>query len=292
MSQGDLVFIKNRHLSQLSRLWKVAIYWKEGDAYDDITAWEWYDKDDHHIDSEEANEIWNALPAPTREAICEVFEYSNPYEHAPELEEELVEECWDDGGRAKTITALLHIVREYYINSEEVLIKQLDLITDNKTESFLHAIYYSGFYDCDDRFNSDGGDIGGYSDIKYYFDEREGEDGYVMGVLDQLIERSGVGVPLLDIIEASLSYWQFKELLTYWGKENLVFRLSDAVKEATWKRSNRHGDPNYGQEPIVYNYDDVLGILRSTDPVLHQYLVTLSTKQESSPAALVSTLLG
>jgi len=294
-SKGALVFIKNRHLEFHDPLWKVAIYWEDGQSSDDIYEWGWYDKYDHSLSTEETKDIWNSLPGTTQVAIMEFFEMATPLDHVDQLEDEIVGNDWEGQGRERTLRNIQAVVRTRMAAGNSVssgtLLRQINEITGGDPDSFLGAIHVAGFYSGEGDFNPEGGGTIDYESLKTHFSNQDGTDSEVMSTLDQLMEMNSARSKMFDVIEASLSYWQFKDLLNYWGEENLKNRFNDAIDNAHWKQSNKLNKPDNDAQLIVYNYEQVLDILRSTDPVLHQYLLNLSTQQESDSSSCVSTLL-
>ena len=283
---GELVFIKDRHRSTGDRLWKIAIYWASGASHEDPLAWEWFDAQDRKMDDDEKQEIWSQLSPDVQESIKDYFEYAEPEQYASEMEDEYIQADWADGGRHAAVKALINMVDKFGSLDEVDLLRMVKEVSNKDPESFLRFIHYVGFFNRDHQFDTDSWYVD--RDVLEYYCKERGDDEEIE-MIDQLIAMNEQGNEFFDIIQNNLDYWQFKELLRYWGEENLRDRLNLAAEEARWKKGT---GPNDRPRLNVYNFDQVLDFLRSTDPVLHDYIVKLSTNQESAPAALVGTLIG
>jgi hypothetical protein len=288
--QGELIYFKNRHLAQGDRLWKVAAYWSESgnDSREDIHDWNWYNTFDQQMDDEDIDEIWEAISPAAQKAILEMIENSDPYNYDGNLESEVAEEHWEnEDGRTKTIHGLIDIVDERGNLTEDEFLRQLAQVTENP-ESFLRTVHWIGFYDSNEQFKPDDWGLPEYEGLEHYYRDRGDGQSEEMGIIDELIALNHSGEPMFNIIRDALDYWQWNDLIRYWGEENLRTRLKDAVITMQWKRGAEAGDT---ATLDVYNYEQVLDVLRSTDPVLHEYLVRLSTTHESAPTAIVSRLM-
>jgi len=288
-SRGELVYIKDRHRQQGDPEWKTAIYWSEGNHTDNPEAWEWFDTNDHRLTNYEKMEIWNSLPEETRSEITDLFEYSDPYSNESELQDEFVTYEWEEGdGRKNTVKAVSKMVFEKtgVDLGEAELMRQLNEVSGGKAERMLSWIHYTGFFDGNGAFDPDRW----YVDYEYldgYSKERG--DREELDAIDEVIEMNMKSGKLMEILQSALDYWQFKELIRYWGEENLAERLQAAAVEMSKKRAHRPGETM----PVnVYDFAGLMDLLRSTDPVLHAYLEKLSTVSESSATALVVRVLG
>lgn len=288
-TEGELVFIKDRHKKQGDRLWKVAIYWHESNAQDDPLGWEWFDTYDRKLDDEEKSYLWNEIPPGVREAIIETFENCDPYQYRDQYEGEYITADWQEGDGKKNVmkTVKSMIYAKAGVDLTDVdLLRQLNTVSDGHADRILGYIHYVGFLNADGQFEPDNWYVD-YEMLEQHSEERC--DREELDAIDEIIAMNSRSGRFLEVIQNALDYWQFKNLIRYWGEENLLDRLNDAAYTASWKLGSRPGDT----PPVnVYSYEQLLDILRSADPALHDYLTRLSTTQESVAPALVVRLLG